>query len=69
MKNAGLAGVTMHHRKLAKMYEKLQDEEKQEETERSEYEDDEEDNPPSSKKRKGVNIADFAKKLKADGKL
>lgn len=68
MKNAGLVGVTLAHKKMAEVFERSLEKEEKRNAELATYEDEEEvenENPQPKKARKGgVKIVDIAKKLK-----
>lgn len=69
MKNAGLAGVTIHHKRMEEIFRRAQEKEEARDSELATYQDDEEDSvseePEPKKPRKGgVNIAEFMKKRK-----
>lgn len=69
MRNAGLAGVTVHHKKLAEAFRRAQEAEATRDSELATYHSDENpetDEPEQKKPRKGgVNIAEFVRKRKA----
>lgn len=67
MKNAGLVGVTMHHKKMAEVFRKAQEKEEARDNELATYEEDDEDSvnevsEPKKLRKGGVNIAEFMKK-------
>lgn len=69
MKNAGLAGVTIHHQRMAEVFRRAQEKEEAQDRELAAYQDDDEDSateePEPKKPRKGgVNIAEYMKKRK-----
>jgi hypothetical protein len=70
MRNAGLVGVTMHHKKMAEVFQRAQEKEEARDNELATYQEDEddsvtEDSEPKKPRKGGVNIAEFVKKRKA----
>lgn len=64
MLNAGLAGTTQHHQKLAEIFARQQADDERFEAEKSTYDEGGEAPDGSSPKKGGVKIADIARKLK-----
>jgi ACT domain-containing protein len=71
MKNAGLVGVTIHHKKMEEIFRRAQEKEEAHSNELATYDDEIENEIPQPKKARkgGVKIADVVKKLKDKKKL
>jgi ACT domain-containing protein len=71
MKNAGLVGVTLAHKKMAEVFKRSMEKEEAHNTELATYEEEEETESPQLKKPRkgGVKIADVVRKLKDKKKL